>query len=258
MLATAKLDAQRLAGKTAVITGGTTGIGFATAQLFLAHGAQVLITGQDAARLETAVKSLNHPHHAHGVVADVRNLQALDALAEKAKALFNGRLDILFVNAGIAQATAFEQITEEQFDNVFDVNVKGAFFTVQKLAPLLGSGSNVIFNLSAIVRLQGAGLVPHTKAAGRSLVRSLAQAWAPKGIRVNGISPGLTITEIVAKYAAGDAEKEKQFIATLSTRIPLGRWAQPLEQANAVLFLASDEASYITGVDLSVDGGWGL
>ncbi len=247
---------KRLEGKTAVITGGSTGLGFATAKLFLQHGAQVLITGQHKDRLEAAVKSLDSDR-AHGFLADVRKVEALTALAEKTKELFAGHLDILFVNSGVGTAFPFEETSEELFNDIFNINVKGAFFTVQKLAPLLSKGSSVIFNVSS-VHLRGSVQLPvyaASKGATRSLVRSIGAALAPKGIRVNSVSPGLVPTEGISKLVGHNEEAEKGLIETSSQATPLGRTGTPVEVANAVLFLASDESSFITAADLLVDGG---
>ncbi len=248
---------KRLEGKTAVITGGSTGIGYATAELFLTHGAHVLITGQDPGRLEAAVKSLNSDR-VHGFVADVRSVEALTGLAERARQLFDGHLDIIFANSGVAKPAPFEDTTEEIFDINFDTNVKGAFFTVQKLAPLLSKGSSVIFNLSAI-HLKGFATLPAyaaTKGAARSLVRSLGAALAPKGIRVNAVSPGVVPTPGISKIVGHNAEAEQKLIEEMIKVTPLGRPGTPTEIANAVLFLASDESSFITAADLIADGGW--
>ena len=255
-------NAKRLQGKTAVITGGSTGIGFATAEVFLAHGAIVIITGQNPERLNSAVEKLKAKFkdgEIHGVKADVQSIEQLTALADATKKHFNGRLDILFVNSGVLGAFApFEDITEEVFDYTLRVNFKGAFFTVQKLAPLLGEGSSVIFDLSTI---QGkpmpfAPVYAASKAAGRSLVRSLAVHFAPKGIRVNSISPGPVPTDALAPEKINvDEAVIKGFLETAIAALPLKRPGRPEEIANATLFLASDDSSYVTGADLLADGG---
>jgi len=253
------LLAKRLEGKTALITGGTTGIGFATAQVFLAHGAKLIITGQDEERLNVAVEKLKAEFKSvdvHGVRADVRSLEQLTALAEATTKIFNGHLDILFVNSGVAgKSKGFEDVDENEFDFIFDVNVKGLFFTVQKLAPLLSSGSSVILDLSTIHGRPGAFNPTYaaSKAAGRSLLRSLAVHLAPKGIRVNSISPGLVPTEI-GKYN-DDPVKRKAVLDGILASIPLKRAARPEEIASATLFLASADSSYLTGSDILVDGG---
>jgi len=253
------LQAKRLEGKTAVITGATTGIGFATAQLFLAHGAKVIITGQDQKRLDSALeklKSESKSDHVHAVRADVRSLEQLSALAETTSKLFNGHLDILFVNSGVlGKGLPFEELDENEFDFTFDINFKGAFFTVQKLLPLLSSGSSVIFDLSTIHGRPAFAFPVYgaTKAAGRSLVRSLAVHLAPRGIRVNSISPGVVPTEI--GKLAEDSSKTGKIIEALIEATPLKRPGTPEEIANTTLFLASNESSYLTGSDIYVDGG---
>jgi len=249
----------KLTAKTALITGGTTGIGFATAQAFLAHGAKLIITGQDEERLNAAVEKLkaeSKSDDVHGIRADVRSLEQLNALAESTTKIFNGHLDVLFVNSGVAgKGKTFEDVDENEFDFIFDVNVKGLFFTVQKLAPLLASGSSVILDLSTIHARPGAGnpIYAASKAAGRSLLRSLSVHLAPKGIRVNAVSPGVVPTEI-GKYN-DDPVKRKAFLEGLIANTPLKRTGRPEEIANATLFLASDDSSYLTGSDIYVDGG---
>ena len=253
------LKAKRLEGKTAVITGATTGIGFATAELFLAHGAKVIITGQSQERLDAAVEKLKAEHKdsvVHGFLADVRSIEQLSVLAETIRKLFDGHLDILFVNSGVlGKGIPFEELDEQEFDFTFDINFKGAFFTVQKLAPLLSSGSTVIFDLSTIhgKPVPAYPVYAASKAAGRSLLRSLAVHFAPRGIRVNAVSPGPVPTEI-GKLSGDPAEMAKRF-AAIAEASPLKRAGKPEEIAQATLFLASDESSYLTGSDIIIDGG---
>ena len=253
------MSAKRLEGKTAVITGATTGIGFATAQLFLEHGAKVIITGQDQTRLNSALEKLksdSKSDQVHAVRADVRSIEQLTALAETTSKLFSGHLDILFVNSGVlGKGQPFEDLDEAEFDFTCDINFKGAFFTVQKLAPLLSSGSSVIFDLSTV---HGRPVPTHpvyaaTKAAGRSLLRSLAVHFAPRGIRVNSISPGVVPTEI--GNISEDPAKTGKLLEASIEATPLKRAGKPEEIANAVLFLASNESSYLTGSDIIIDGG---
>ena len=251
-------NTQRLAGKTAVVTGGSTGIGFFTAKAFLDHGAKVIITGQNPDRLNAAVEKLSEEHkgRVHGVKADVRSLEQLTALAEETKKIFDGRLDILFVNSGVGgKLVPVEELTEELFDFVMGTNFKGAFFTVQKLSPLFTNGSSVIFNLSAIHNKPAPvfSIYAASKAAGRSLVRSLAVHFAPKGVRVNSVSPGVVPTELGKDE---DPEKLKAVLGTIVTQFtPFKRPGTLEEIANSVLFLASEESSYVTGSDIYVDGG---
>lgn len=246
--------AGRFADKTVVITGGTTGIGFATAQRFLAEGANVLITGQSDVRVEAAVQEL-----ANGVVgfrADVRSLHDLDLLATSIKETF-GSVDVLFANAGVGTFQAIDCVDEANFDFQFDINVKGLFFTVQKLLPLMGSGGSIILNCSAVHSkgLATASVYAATKAAVRSLCRSLAMELGPQGIRVNSVSPGLIPTAFQAKMGM-TPEAFSGFEGFVKQAAPLGRVGAAEEVASAVLYLAGSESSYVTAADLLVDGGY--
>lgn len=256
-MATSTISTQhgRLEGKTAVITGATTGLGLETARHFLAQGARVIITGQDEKRLAEAAAKLGP--RAIPVRADVRSLADLDALAARVKAEFD-RLDVLFANAGVGAFAPIEAVDEAFFDQQFDVNVKGLFFTVQKLAPLLGRGASVIFNASTV---SGKGapatsVYYATKAAVRSLARTLAAELAPRGVRVNALSPGLIPTPFLGKTGMNE-EQVEGFKQRVAGTVPLGRLGKEEEIAQAAVFLASDESSYITAVDLLVDGGFG-
>jgi NAD(P)-dependent dehydrogenase (short-subunit alcohol dehydrogenase family) len=254
-MATTSTKLGRLAGKTAVITGATTGIGFETARQFLAQGARVLITGQDEKRLAEAAEKLGA-----GVIAvraDVRRLADLDALAQRARDEFD-RVDIVFANAGVGKLASLEAIDEACYDYHFDTNVKGLLFTVQRLAPLLGRGSSVILNASTVASKgsPNAGIYYATKAAVRSFARSLAAELGPRGIRVNALSPGLIPTAFLSR-AGLDEQAIDGFTQRISAAAPLGRPGQPEEVAQAAVFLASDESSYITAADLLVDGGYG-
>jgi NAD(P)-dependent dehydrogenase (short-subunit alcohol dehydrogenase family) len=254
----------RLAGKTAVITGGTTGLGFATAQRFLAEGARVLVTGQDARRVAEADAALGPGGTA--VRADVRAAADLDALAERAREAFgapgdgatpDGGLDVVFANAGVGGFAPLAQADEAHFDQQFAVNVKGVYFTVQRLLPLLRPGASVILNASAVSAkgLPAASVYFATKAAVRSLARTLAAELAPRGVRVNAVSPGLVPTPFAGKLGL-PAEALAGFAQQITGTAPLGRVGTPEEIAAAVVFLASDESRYVTAQDLLVDGGW--
>ena len=244
----------KLAGKTAVVTGGSTGIGFETAKRFLAEGARVIITGQDAGRLSEAARKLGQ-----GVIpvrADVRNLAEIDVLASRVKEEFGG-LDILFANSGVATFAPMEQVDEQAFDTQFHVNVKGLYFTVQRLAGLLNPGASVVLNASAVTKkgLAGTSVYSATKAAVRSFARSLAAELSPRGIRVNAVSPGYVPTPIQGKMGLSPEEID-EFENGVTQTLPLRRTGRSEEIASAVVFLASTDASYVTGADLTVDGGF--
>ena len=245
---------QRLANKTAVITGGSTGIGFVTAKAFIQEGARVIITGKDEQRLAASAQALGAA--AIAVRADVRELEDLERLARRAQEAF-GHVDVLFANAGIGRSLRLEQVTEAFFDDMFDTNVKGLFFTVQKLAGLLKPGSSVILNAST-VSTKGApasSVYFATKAAVRSLARTLAVELGARSIRVNALSPGLVPTEFQGKMGV-PPEVVEGFYSLVKAATPLGRLGQLEEVARAALFLASDESSFMTAGDLAVDGGY--
>ena len=245
---------ERLNNKTAVITGGTTGIGFTTAKLFIQEGARVIITGRNEVRLQDAVSELGQ--NAIAVKADVRSLPELDTLAARVKEEF-GKLDILFANAGIGYFSPLEQVDEQFYDSQFDINVKGVFFTVQKLAGLLDEGASVILNASA-VNAKGVAtgsIYFATKAAVRSLARSLAAELGSRQVRVNSLSPGIVRTEFQGKMDLPH-EAVEGFINAVKQATPLQREGEVEEIAKAAVFLASDESSYMTASDLVVDGGY--
>lgn len=242
----------RLQGKTAVITGGTSGIGLATARQFIAQGARVLITGQDAARLAAAGRELGAVTH----LADVRRAGDLETLAAAAKAHF-GRVDVLFANAGVAYATPLAETNGERFDEMFDINVKGVFFTVQSLVPLMPAGASIVLNTSWLdqVGTPGLSVLSATKAAVRSLTRTLAAELLAQGVRVNAVSPGATATPIHGKTGMSP-EALQVFASQLTQRIPLKRFGEADEIAAAAVFLASEESRYMLGAELVVDGGF--
>ncbi|WP_250121252.1 SDR family oxidoreductase [Chroococcidiopsis sp. CCMEE 29] len=244
----------RLHNKTAVITGGTTGIGFETTRQFIAEGARVIITGQNDNRLQTAVQMLGSK--VIPVRADVRSLSDLNGLAARVKEEF-GRLDILFANAGIGYFAPLEGVDEALYDNQFDINVKGVFFTVQKLLNLLNEGASIILNASAVNQKGAAtgSIYFATKAAVRSLARSLAAELSTRKIRVNALSPGIVRTDFQSKLDLPQ-EAIDGFINYATQIAPLARAGQPEEIANAAVFLASNESSYMTAADLVVDGGY--
>ena len=243
---------KKLEGKVAVVTGGTTGIGLATAQRFVAEGAYVFITGRRQSELAAAVKLIGD--NVTGVQGDVAKLADLDRLYETIKRE-KGHLDIVFANAGGGEFAPLGQITEEHFDKTFAVNVKGTLFTVQKALPLLRDGGSIILN-SSIVSSKGMAafsVYSATKAAIRSFARTWTVDLKERGIRVNAVSPGPIATPGLNGLVPED--QVDQLRASLVATVPLGRLGTPDEIAKAASFLASDDSSFITGIELFVDGG---
>lgn len=237
---------KKLQGKIAVITGGTSGIGFATAKLFVKEGAYVFITGRREKELDAAVQAIGR--NVTGVQGDVARLADLDRLYEAVKT--KGRIDVVFANAGVAEFAPLGKITEEHFDRLFDTNVKGTLFTVQKALALMNDGGSIILN-GSVASVKGTpafGVYGSTKAALRSFVRTWTSDLKDRHIRSNVVSPGPTDTPIV------DGQPEESIARIVST-IPMGRMGDPNEIAKAALFLASDDSSFVTGIELFVDGG---
>jgi NAD(P)-dependent dehydrogenase (short-subunit alcohol dehydrogenase family) len=245
----------KLAGKVAVITGGSDGIGFATAEQFVAEGAYAYITGRRQKELDEAVTKIGR--NVTGVQGDVSNLADLDRLyAQIAKE--KGHIDILFANAGIAYHAPLDKITEEQFDLSFNINVRGLFFSIQKALPIMRDGGSIVLDASAATSKAMPNHVVYTatKTAVRSFASTMTLELRHRKIRVNTISPGLTETSIFQSATNKHSPEQMEDLKALAKAIvPLGRFARPEEIAKAVLFLASDESSYITGVELFVDGG---
>jgi NAD(P)-dependent dehydrogenase (short-subunit alcohol dehydrogenase family) len=243
----------KLEGKIALITGGNSGIGLATAKQFVNEGAYVFITGRRDAELAAAVKEIGE--NVSGVQGDVSNLGDLDRLFAHIKQE-KGELDIVFANAGFARYAPLGKITEEVYDSIFNTNVKGLLFTVQKALPLLADGASIILNASIVASkgFSSNSVYSATKAAVRSFARTWTADLKDRRIRVNAVSPGSTdtpgLSDLLASSEMGEQRKKM-----ISTMVPLGRFGTSDEIAKAVVFLASDDSSYVTGIELFVDGG---
>jgi NAD(P)-dependent dehydrogenase (short-subunit alcohol dehydrogenase family) len=246
--------ARKLEGKIALVTGATSGIGLATARRFAAEGAHVYITGRRAAELDAAVKSIGD--NATGVRVDSSKPVELDALYAQIREE-KGRLDVLFANAGGGSMLPLGSITEEHFDDTFNRNVKGVLFTVQKALPLLAKGASVILAGSTAGSAGTAAFSVYS--ASKAAVRAFARSWIldlkDRGIRVNTVSPGATRTPGLLELAGPDAAQQQGLADYLAAQIPLARLGEPEEIASAALFLASDDASFVNGAELFVDGG---
>lgn len=245
----------RFQNKIALVTGGTSGMGLATARRLLAEGAQVVITGRDKTRLDAAVDELRDVAGESGdrllaVPGDVASLTDIDTLIDTIRTRF-GRLDVVFANAGIASFEPATEVTESEFDRVVDINFKGVFFSIQKALPLLSDHGAIVINASWTLHrgMPGGALYAATKAAVHNLAHTLAADLAPKGIRVNSVSPGYIETPMFDANVAPDA------YADVVAAVAAGRTGTADEVASAVAFLASDEAAYINGQDLIIDGG---
>jgi NAD(P)-dependent dehydrogenase (short-subunit alcohol dehydrogenase family) len=243
----------KLDSKIAIVTGGSSGIGLAIAERFISEGATVYITGRRQAELEAAGTQLGEK--AKVVQGDVADLVSLDRLFETVRQA-EGRLDVLVANAGVIASSPIETASEEHFYRMFDINVKGTYFTLQKALPLMGDGGSVILVSSC---LSAKGMAGHsvynaTKAAVRSLVRTAAAELVARGIRVNTLSPGPVDTPII-EGQVGSPEAAAEFRRQAASHVPLGRIGRPQELSAAALFLASSESSFSTGTDLVVDGG---
>jgi len=244
----------KLEGKIALITGGTSGIGLGTAKRFVNEGADVFVTGRRGQELEAAVKEIGKG--VTGVQGDVSKRADLDRLFAQIESE-KGRLDVLFANAGVAKYGRLGEISEELFDSIFDINVKGVLFTVQKALPLMPDGASIILNASVVGSkgLSSNSVYSATKAAIRSFARTWTTDLKERRIRVNAISPGTIDTpglnDLLASAAAG-----QERVQMMHNSVPLGRFGTADEIARAVVFLASDDASYVTGAELFVDGGF--
>src|ERR1700680_32469 len=248
-------DMKRLEGKVAVVTGGNSGIGLATAKRLQEEGARVAISGRSKKTLDEAVKTIGN-----GVVAirsDVAKLTDIDKLyAQVSQKL--GKIDVLFVNAGVAKFAPLAETSESVFDEQYDINIKGAYFTIQKALPFLNDGASIILNTSVVDGNGTVGMSAYsgTKAALRSLARTAAAELVGRGIRVNTVAPGPIVTPIFGRTGLSK-EAVDEFAKQVVERVPMKRFGQPEEVAATVAFLASQDASYITGVEINVDGGLG-
>lgn len=245
---------QKLTGKVAVITGGSSGIGLATAKRFVEEGAHVVIAGRREKELKEAAAFIER--NVTTVAGDVSRLEDLDRFYAVVREK-HGHIDVLFANAGAGTIAPLAVATEAHFDQTFDVNVKGLFFTVQKALTLFNDGGSIILNssVSNVLGLPGFSVYAASKAAVRNFARAWTLELKDRRIRVNSMSPGPTDTPALATTTGLTSEQAEQAAAQFTTQIPMGRRGMPEEIAAAVVFLASDESSYITGVDLAVDGG---
>jgi len=245
---------KKLEGKVSVITGGNSGIGLATAQRFVSDGAYVFITGRRQSELDAAVKQIGK-NNVSSVQGDVSNLADLDRLYAEVKER-KGSIDILFANAGVGELVPLGAITEAHFDKMFGINVKGLLFTVQKALPLFHDGGSIILNASiaASKGFEASSVYSATKAAIRSFARTWTVELKHRKIRVNAVSPGMIDTPGLNGLAQSQ-EQIEQFKTSFVSTVPLGRMGSPDEVAKVASFLASDESSFITGIELFVDGG---
>ena len=246
---------KRFAGKVAVITGGNSGIGLATAKRFSEEGAKVAISGRSQKTLDEAVKYVGNGILA--VKSDVAKLADLDRFYSTVAQKF-GKIDVLFVNAGVAKFVPVQNADEAHYDEIFNINVKGAYFTIQKALPHLNDGASIVLNTSVagIKGTANASVYSATKAALRSFSRTLTTELVERGIRINSVAPGPIETPIFGRVGLSK-EQVDEFAQKILSSVPLKRFGQPEEVASAVAFLASSDASYITGVELHVDGGMG-
>lgn len=240
-----------LKDKVAVVTGGNSGIGFASAKELKNRGATVIITGRNSERVQAAADELG----VHGIVADVSSISAIEELVEKIKLDF-GKVDVLFVNAGIFQPSPVGQISEEMFDHQMGINFKGAVFTTEKFLPILNDGASII-NLSSVnvyTGMPNTAVYAASKAALNSYTRTASTELAPRKIRINSVNPGPVSTPIFGKTGMSE-EQLNGFASAMENRVPLKRFGQPEDIAKLVSFLASDDASFITGSEYNIDGG---
>jgi NAD(P)-dependent dehydrogenase (short-subunit alcohol dehydrogenase family) len=243
----------RLQNKTALITGGNSGIGFATAKEFLEQGATVIITGRNQAALDQAKKNLGG--NVHAILSNTSSMSDVRNLAQQVQ-LITPRLDILFINAGIGKFAPIEAVTEDHFDDQFNINIKGAYFTIKELLPVINDGGSIILNTSTAAHMGMANTTVYsaTKAALSSLARTLSAELLPRKIRVNAISPGPVKTPIFGKMGI-PSEQVDVMAAAIQSKVPLGRFGEPEEIAKIATFFASDDSTFVLGSDLIAGGG---
>jgi len=243
----------RLQNKTALITGGNSGIGFATAKEFIEQGATVIITGRNQAALDQAKKNLGG--NVHAILSNTSSMSDVRNLAQQVQ-LITPRLDILFINAGIGKFAPIEAVTEDHFDDQFNINIKGAYFTIKELLPVINDGGSIILNTSTAAHMGMANTTVYsaTKAALSSLARTLSAELLPRKIRVNAISPGPVKTPILGKMGI-PSEQVDVIAAAIQSKVPLGRFGEPEEIAKIATFFASDDSTFVLGSDLIAGGG---
>jgi NAD(P)-dependent dehydrogenase (short-subunit alcohol dehydrogenase family) len=243
----------RLQNKTALITGGNSGIGFATAKEFLEQGATVIITGRSQAALDEAKKALNGK--VHTILSNTSNFTDIRTLSKQVQQI-TPKLDVVFINAGVGKFAPIEAVTEEHFDEQFNINVKGAYFTIQALLPLINDGGSVILNtsVSAHMGMANSSVYSATKAALLTLARTLSAELLSRRIRVNAISPGPVATPILNKMGL-PANETDGLKAAIQSQVPIGRFGEPAEIAKVATFFASDDSTFVLGAELIADGG---
>jgi NAD(P)-dependent dehydrogenase (short-subunit alcohol dehydrogenase family) len=246
---------EKLAGKTAVITGGNSGIGLAAAREFIAQGAKVIITGRSEKAVNDAIVQLGS--NASGIISDAVNMHQVRQLNQQVKAI-TANIDIIFINAGIGKFNLMENMTEEMFDEIMDINFKGSYFSLQQLLPLVNDGGSIILNssINAHIGMNGASVYAASKAAILSLAKNLSSELLPRKIRVNAISPGPVGTPLhsAEKLGINDQQLKKMDEDTVN-QVPIGRYGTVEEIAKIVAFFASDDSSFILGAELLADGG---
>ena len=246
---------KKLQGKTAVITGGNSGIGLATAKEFIAQGAKVIITGRNQKSIDEAIDLLGE--NASGVIADSGSMAEIKTLGEQVKAI-SPKIDIIFINAGIGKFNSVDQMTEEMFDEIMDINFKGAYFTLQQLLPLVNEGGSIVFNTSinAHIGMAGASVYAASKSALLSLTKNLAVELLPRKIRVNSVSPGPVGTPFHSTDKLGLTDEQLQQMGdSIVKQVPIGRFGTMEELAKVVTFFASDDSTFLLGSELIADGG---